>query len=1630
MADKILFKSGLASKLNEITKIAGQLLFAIDGTSGSIYLDKDSTTRIKMNLDATKLQNARTINGTAFDGTQNITTTKWGNSRTLTLGTDSSGSVSIDGSTNVTLNVTNNKVKGYEFFGGTCPYVWYKSAVTYTNTTTPTDVWYVKITLNATYICDFTPIYITADYSNCMGRLLLNLDSFGSGWSGYLTTYNGSNIQAIRRAQNSSTHKTEIYVKLAKPVAYNGSTSPGYIKVYSPYEVESIAVCTAEDAGSLIALINGYNSNTPIKTTGQIYSNASTADKWKTARSFTISNKAGAGTAISVDGSQSSYTLTIPNTITNFVSIGTKDLTASGTITANKFSGSLTGNADTATKWKSPITIKIGNTSKTIQGGETTTIEYTHNNVGATISKFTWTDGNTSGPTLKLSVNGSTDSSAMIPSASTTVSGVVTTGNQNFAGKKTFTGGVQVNTSTDTYPLSISRSGSANEITNIYQDNNGLIFDINNDEKIAYAQFNFNATDTENSDGSDAQTGSILLGLDDSKKSYVQAQVFKGSLSGNANTATEFNSSRAIALTGNVTGTATSTGKSGWSIATTIANGAVTNGMLKNSSINIAGNSVSLGGSLAASTIISSLGLSSAMRFIGIATVPITDGSTTNPVIDGYDFANNKKPGDVVIDKDNSYEYVWSSVGKWERLGPDGSYKTVQTAVADPAASGNSSSYIKSITQNSNGVITVSKASIANLAIKLNGGTTEGTNLFTFNGSAGKTVDITPESIGATIIPFIAGTQTAATGTWTGSTNEISALEDGQTIRYWLPYNGNGNATLNLTLKDGSSTGAIPCYRSGTSRLTTQFGAGNVIVLTYRKNVPINGSSTTYTGWWVDADYNSDTISRLRYDNARVMAGTNGIYGYSLIALDNNNRWQGFVKSRTTGTTKTINTEAKFRLPINILYYDAGNNATNGNYVPNTYAVYSAYPSIDLRYSHNYTTNFTVNTPVYLEGTIDSDGYFSVSTTCITQTFTSGKYYIFLGTSNNGNAYQLALHTSHPIYYYDGTKLVNYVKKLYANDLTINGKTYNGTSNVDVGTLGIGYGGTGITSNPSMLVNLGSGTAANIFTASPRPGVTGVLGVGNGGTGKTNAKDACNYFINSLDMGSGVPADDDYYISQYVNGGATTTTYHRRPMSTIYSYIKGKAEGTWNISISGSCGGNAATADKFSSNKAITLSGAVTGTYSSDGSSGWSIPTEIAGATIDGSFSTQYRTQIKGDAQRGNFLKVIRNNTASVANSPQFGSGLGWGREDTHGYLYVSYSSAAAYIGGGNQNSLSWVKKIAFADGTGATGSWGINITGSSASCTGNAKTADSFSSNRAIALTGDVTGTASSNGSSGWSISTTYNTIVPVGKGGTGNNIGCAPMAKKLVDSANNNLAVGSETEPIYFSEGVPKKCTSISLNSSSASKWAKKMTLKLSGAATNTNPSTVSFDGSEGDSGVTLSMPSQISGFTSVGTSKLTITSTALEGHIIFSRAGWNYIKAPTGGSIAFVPNGRDISGTGAVLTISDAEVIPGNNNNTINLGTSSYKWKNVYATTFNGALSGNATSATSLSDNVIIGVSCVAGINNSVSFKTSGTYTYSLPQTVTNFTKLESDIFVVNDKVTLQYNATSECLEFVFV
>lgn len=84
--------------------------------------------------------------------------------------------------------------------------------------------------------------------------------------------------------------------------------------------------------------------------------------------------------------------------------------------------------------------------------------------------------------------------------------------------------------------------------------------------------------------------------------------------------------------------------------------------------------------------------------------------------------------------------------------------------------------------------------------------------------------------------------------------------------------------------------------------------------------------------------------------------------------------------------------------------------------------------------------------------------------------------------------------------------------------ITINGQKYDGSSAVTVGTLGAAY----------------------------------------GGTGQTTLKNSANAFINALDNNGTTPVDGDYFISQYVGGDLTNTTYYRRPISALYSYITGK----------------------------------------------------------------------------------------------------------------------------------------------------------------------------------------------------------------------------------------------------------------------------------------------------------------------------------------------------------------------------------------------------------------------------------------------------------------------------------------
>lgn len=57
--------------------------------------------------------------------------------------------------------------------------------------------------------------------------------------------------------------------------------------------------------------------------------------------------------------------------------------------------------------------------------------------------------------------------------------------------------------------------------------------------------------------------------------------------------------------------------------------------------------------------------------------------------------------------------------------------------------------------------------------------------------------------------------------------------------------------------------------------------------------------------------------------------------------------------------------------------------------------------------------------------------------------------------------------------------------------------------------------------------------------------------------------DGVSKAINKLSTGTATPSDTDYYVSQYAGGGTNTTSYHRRPVSALWSYIKNKADSVY-----------------------------------------------------------------------------------------------------------------------------------------------------------------------------------------------------------------------------------------------------------------------------------------------------------------------------------------------------------------------------------------------------------------------------------------------------------------------------------
>ena len=119
------------------------------------------------------------------------------------------------------------------------------------------------------------------------------------------------------------------------------------------------------------------------------------------------------------------------------------------------------------------------------------------------------------------------------------------------------------------------------------------------------------------------------------------------------------------------------------------------------------------------------------------------------------------------------------------------------------------------------------------------------------------------------------------------------------------------------------------------------------------------------------------------------------------------------------------------------------------------------------------------------------------------------------------------------------------------------------------------------------------------------------------------------------------------------------------------------------------------------------------------------------------------------------------------------------------------------------------------------------------------------------------------------------------------------------------------------------------------------------------------------------------------------ITIRNTSVTGHINFSRNNWNYITAPTSGTIAFVTNGKTAGSANTDVLISDKEITPGTNLYS-SLGSTSRRWSTIYGNTLNlstGTSGENVftISSTTTACNISNSINIPFNFNNSIS--TSG-------------------------------------------
>lgn len=303
------------------------------------------------------------------------------------------------------------------------------------------------------------------------------------------------------------------------------------------------------------------------------------------------------------------------------------------------------------------------------------------------------------------------------------------------------------------------------------------------------------------------------------------------------------------------------------------------------------------------------------------------------------------------------------------------------------------------------------------------------TSQLTNNGSDGTAQYLETDEVAyrTSSIPYGACDSTSTATVFTASVPGITELRDG--VCMWLK-NGVITSAANFTLNI-NGLGAKPVYSNmaAATAETTIFNVNYTMLFVYDSTRVSGGCWVCYRGY----DSNTNTIGYQLRTNSVSLPMKSAVYRYRILFTSADGEYFVPANNSTSTNATSSRTVCQDKIdPFGRIVYYGSTTAVAANSRPGVDALWDQY-AITFGYSFNNTgaaLTLTSWKPVYLKCAPQSDGSAIIdSTTPYVQdlpTTEDGKIYIFLGIAYSATTIELMIH--HPVYWYkDG------IIRLYTN---------------------------------------------------------------------------------------------------------------------------------------------------------------------------------------------------------------------------------------------------------------------------------------------------------------------------------------------------------------------------------------------------------------------------------------------------------------------------------------------------------------------------------------------------------------------------------------------------------------------